>query len=216
MADFAAARHKMVDNQLRSSAVSDHRVLAAMGAVRRERFVPAERQALAYADVSHALGGDRYLGPAAPFARLVQLAEIEPSDRILEVGAGTGYGTAVLARLGAEVTALEADATLAGSAEGNLAAESVNARIVRGPLDGSSLPDAVYDVIVVDGALDAEPTHLFARLAEGGRLVALVRRNGPAVAMLYVRSGDEVTARSEFNTTLPPLARVVPADTFTF
>lgn len=214
MADFAAARLKMVDNQLRTSAVNDHRVLAAMGEVPRERFVPAERQALAYADVAHALGADRYLGPPAPFAKLVQLAEIKHTDRVLDVGAGTGYDTAVLARLGAEVTGLEADAALAQQASANLAGVG-NAHIVVGPLDGSGLSEN-YDVIVVSGAIDAEPMQFFSRLNDGGRLVALVRSAGPAVAMVYVRAGDEVTARSEFNTSLPPLARVKRADTFTF
>ena len=214
MADFEAARQKMVDNQLRTSAVNDHRVLAAMGEVARERFVPAERQALAYADVSHALGADRYLGPPAPFAKLVQLAEIKHTDHILDVGAGTGYATAVLARLGAEVTGLEVAPALAQQASANL--EGVgNAKIVVGPLDGSGLSQK-YDVIVVSGAIDAEPTQFFGRLNDGGRLVALVRGAGPAVAMVYVRAGDEVTARSEFNTSLPPLARVERADTFTF
>jgi protein-L-isoaspartate(D-aspartate) O-methyltransferase len=217
MADFAAARLRMVDNQLRTSAVSDHRLLTAMGDVPRELFVPAARRELAYADVVHALGGDRFLGAPAPFARLVQLAEIEHTDTILDIGAGTGYGTGVLARLGAEVTGLEADAALAEAARGNLATLGVqNARVEAGPLDGSGLGRAQFDVIMIEGALDAEPAALFEHLAEGGRLVALVQAGGPAVAMVYVRSGGEVTARSEFNTTLPPLARIARGDTFAF
>lgn len=214
MVDYAAARQKMVDNQLRTSAVNDHRVLAAIGEVPRERFVPADRQALAYADVAHALGGDRYLGPAAPFARLVQLAEIKQADHILDVGAGTGYGTAVLARLGAAVTGLESDPALAQQAKVNLEGLD-NAGVIVGPLDGGSLSQS-YDVIVIEGAVDAEPTQFFSRLNEGGRLVALVRSQGPAVAMIYVRGGDDVTARSEFNTSLPPLARPERVETFTF
>lgn len=217
MADFAAARLKMVDNQLRTSAVSDHRVLAAMGQVARERFVPEDRQALAYADVTHALGGGRFLGAPAPFARLIQLAEIRHSDHILDVGAGTGFGTAVLARLGVEVTGLEPDPGLAAAARRNLAAEGIsNARIIEGSLDGGALSQVRYDVIVFEGAIEGEPAGYFRHLGEGGRLVALVGGNGPAVATIFVRSGDEVTARTEFNASLPPLQLAPAADTFVF
>ena len=97
MVDFAAARRKMVDNQLRTNNITDHRLLGAMGEVRREAFLPADRHALAYSDVVHGLGGDRFLGAPAPFAQLVQLAEVSAEDHVLDVGAGTGYGTAVLA-----------------------------------------------------------------------------------------------------------------------
>lgn len=217
MADFANARLKMVDNQLRTSGVTDHRVLTAMGAVPREAFLPADREALAYADVAHALGGDRYLGPPAPFAKLLQLAEIAATDQVLDVGAGTGYSTAVLARLGAKVTGLEPDAALAAKARENLAAtDAVNAEITGGSFDGEGLPRDHFDVVVVEGAVAAEPALLFHLLREGGRLVALIGAGGLAVAHIFVKSGGEVAGRSEFNTSLPPLATVPRAETFVF
>lgn len=216
MIDYATARARMVDNQLRSSNVTDHRILAAMGDVPREAFVPHGRATLAYADVVHPLGGGRYLAAPAPFAKLLQLAEIEHTDSILDVGAGTGYGTAVLARLGAEVTALESDAELAGKARKDLAAAGVaNATIVEGSLDGAGL-ESEFDVIIVEGAVRSEPSELFPLLAEGGRLVALIGTGGAAVAHVFVRSGDEVAGRSEFNATLPPLVAAAPAETFEF
>lgn len=217
MADFANARLKMVDNQLRTSGVTDHRVLTAMGEVRREAFLPADRDALAYADVVHPLGGGRFLGAPAAFAKLLQLAEIQATDHVLDVGAGTGYSTAVLARLGAEVTGLEPDTELAGKARANLDATNVgNATIATSGFDGEGLPRDHFDVIVVEGALDAEPTPLFHQLREGGRLVALIGNGGPAVAHIFVKSGGEVAGRSEFNTSLPPLATAPRADTFVF
>ena len=217
MADFATARLRMVDNQVRTSAVTDHRVLAAMGDVPREAFLPADREALAYADVVHPLGGDRFLAAPAPFAKLLQLAEIVANDRVLDVGAGTGYSTAVLARLGAHVTGLEPNPELAEKARANLAASGVtNAEISVGGFDGAGLPRDHFDVIVVEGSLDAEPAPLFHVLSEGGRLVALIDAGGSAVAHIFVKSGGEVAGRGEFNTTLPPLAAAPRAETFVF
>lgn len=217
MADFVTARLRMVDNQLRTSTVTDHRLLAAMGEIRRETFLPADREALAYADVTHPLGGDRFLAAPAPFARLVQLAEIVHTDRVLDVGSGTGYSTAVLARLASQVDGLEPDRDLAEKARTNLAEAGIaNARIVVGPFDGTGLAHDHFDVIVVEGALASEPTSLFPLLRDGGRLVVLIAADGPAVAQVFVRSGDEVAGRSEFNATLPPLATAPHVETFVF
>jgi protein-L-isoaspartate(D-aspartate) O-methyltransferase len=217
MLDFSDARLKMVDNQLRAGGVSDHRLLAAMGEVRRELFVPAERRDLAYADLVHPLGNGRYLGAPAPFAQVVQLAEVGHSDHVLVIGAGAGYGAAVLARIAVEVSGLEADAALASTAQANLAAEGAGqVRIVVGGFDGTSLVNRRFDAIIVEGTVDREPIHLFALLNDGGRLVALVQANGPATAMLYVKSGDEVTARSAFNASLPPLPSVSQPEVFAF
>ncbi len=217
MADFAILRRKMVDNQLRTSNVTDRRVLAAMGDVPRERFVPDGRRELAYADLAHPLGGGRALGAPAPFAKLLQLAEIAPGDRILDVGAGTGYSTAVLSRLGGQATALEPDAQLAAAARDNLASLGVtNAAVIEAGLDGAVLEPRSFDVIIVDGALESEPAGLLRLLADGGRLVTLLRRGPAASARIYQRRGDDIGERSEFNTTLPPLAAERASDAFVF
>lgn len=216
MTDFATARTRMVDNQLRTSGVTDHRVLSAMGEVPRELFVPAGREALAYSDVPQALSGGRYLGAPAAFAKLLQLAEIEHVDRILDVGAGTGYGAAVLGRLGTEVTAIEPDAALVEKANAALAAAGAgNVTVVQAGLDAAGV-DGWFDAIIVEGAVRSEPSELFPLLADGGRLVALIGSGGAAVAHVFVRSGDDVAGRSEFNTSLPPLSSAPPAETFEF
>jgi len=217
MVDFATARRRMVDNQLRTSNVTDRRILTAMDEVPRERFVPEARQALAYADTVHDLGHGRALASPAPFAKLIQLAEIDHTDTVLDIGAGTGYSTAVLARLAAHVTGLESAPALAAEARALLAELGVdNATIAEGSLDGVGQTRDSFDVIVLEGAVAAEPSGLFPLLKEGGRLVALLRRNGAGVAHVYVKSHGEVATRAEFNTAMPPLAPAPREESFVF
>lgn len=217
MADFETARRRMVDNQLRTSNVTDRRILAAMGEVPRERFVPDARQGLAYADTVHDLGNGRALPSPAPFAKLIQLAEVDSTDTVLDIGAGTGYSTAVLARLAARVTGLESDPDLAARARELLAELAVtNAEIAEGSLDGAGQPHDAFDVIVLEGAVTDEPRGLFPLLKDGGRLVALLRQGGAGVAHVFVRSGKEVATRAEFNTALPPLTQAPREESFVF
>ena len=217
MDDFETARRRMVNNQLRTSNVTDRRILTAMDEVPRERFVPEARQGLAYVDTVHDLGNGRALASPAPFAKLIQLAEIDHTDSVLDVGAGTGYSTAVLARLAARVTGLESDPGLAARARVLLADLGVaNASIAEGGLDGAGQPRDSFDVIVLEGAVASQPASLFPLLKDGGRLVALLRRNGAGVAHVYVRSGSGVATRAEFNTALPALATAPREEAFVF
>ena len=219
MTDFERARKAMVDNQLRTSSITDRRLLTAMGELPRERFVPETRQDLAYIDEAHRLPSPsgRSLPPPAPFARLVPLCEIGPEDTVLDVGAGNGYSSAVLARLGAKVVALESDAGLATQARENLAAVGAGSvTVVEGPLEAGAPKHAPYDVILIDGAVAEVPDKLFRQLKQGGRLVALIKKGATAVAHVYVRTGDEFAGRAEFNTSLPPLQQEQPAEKFVF
>jgi protein-L-isoaspartate(D-aspartate) O-methyltransferase len=217
MVDFERARKTMVDNQLRTSNVTDRRVLAAMLTVPRELFVPADRQGLAYIDDAHDLGHGRSLAAPAPFAKLLQLAEIESGDAVLDVGAGLGYSTAVLAQLAHVVVGVEADAGLAAAAKAALSAAGVdNAEIIVGSFETLAPGAHQFDVIVLEGAVDVVPAGLFKLLADGGRLVALIQSGATAVANVYVKSGEAVNARAEFNASLPPLQPVQRADEFVF
>jgi protein-L-isoaspartate(D-aspartate) O-methyltransferase len=217
MTDFVTARIRMVDNQLRTSNVTDRRILSAMDEVPRERFIPEAREGLVYADTVHDLGHGRWLAPPAPFARLIQLAEINSTDSVLDIGVGTGYSTAVLARLAAQVTGLESSPELAARARQLLGELGIgNARIVEGALDGAGQPKDAYDVIVLEGAVAEQPSGLVPLLKDGGRLVGLLQGEGPGVAHLYVRSGRDVASRAEFNAALPPLSPAPRTESFVF
>jgi protein-L-isoaspartate(D-aspartate) O-methyltransferase len=219
MTDFVHARKAMVDNQLRTSSITDRRLLTVMGELPRELFVPESRKDLAYIDEAHVFPGPsgRALPPPAPFARLVQLCEIRPDDTVLDVGAGTGYSSAVLARLAAKVVALESDAGLAAQAQENLeAVGAYTVTVVQGPLDAGAPKQGPYDVILIDGAVAEVPDKLFRQLKQGGRLVALIKQGATAVAHVYVRSGDEFAGRAAFNTSLPPLQPSPHVEKFVF
>ena len=214
MVDFQRARAQMVENQLRAGGVTNAPILARMRAVPREDFVDPSRRELAYADDVQWLGNGRFMAPPATLAKLIRLAEITQDDTVLDIGAATGYSTAVMAGLAASVTGLEQDAPLAAAAAANLAALGItNVRIIAGGIE--QLGSARFDVIIVQGALDSVPEAFLDCLNEGGRLVALVRSGAVSVAHVFVKSGRGVTARAEFNAHLPPLAQR-PNEEFVF
>lgn len=166
-----AARHAMVASQLRTSGVSDARVVAAMAAVPREAFLPQAVRSLAYRDTMIALTEDRWQNTPLATGRLVNEARILPGDRVLLIGAAGGYTAAVLARLAREVVALESDAALAADARLALAPIG-NVECVEGPLDAGWAAGAPYDVVVVDGAVEALPDAIVDQVRPGGRVVS--------------------------------------------
>lgn len=172
---FDEMRQTMIDCQLRPTGVSDPRVVEAFAAVPRERFVPADRAMLAYLDEDLPLGGGRYLMEPMAFGQLLMGAGFKLHERVLVVGAGTGYSAAVIARLVREVVAVEEDAALAETARANLAAMGAdNAKVVDGALTGGWAEGAPYDAIFFDGAVASLPPALLGQLKDGGRVIGVI------------------------------------------
>jgi protein-L-isoaspartate(D-aspartate) O-methyltransferase len=219
MTDFAAARRHMVDGQVRPADVTDLRIIAAMQEVPRERFVPPQAAGLAYLDLDLAVGagasgGRRLLKPMV-LAKLIQTADIAPTDRVLDVGCATGYAAAVLARIGAQVVALEQDSGLATAARTALASQP-NVTVESGPLSEGWAKAGPYDVIVLEGATEVAPHALCRQLKDGGRLVCVLGSGPDAKAMLYRRSGDDIGARPVFDAAAALLPGFAKAPEFAF
>ncbi len=172
-----APRHAMVASQLRPNAVSDERVVTAMASIPREAFLPGDTLARAYTDRAVPLGRGRFANPPIATARLLTAAELEAADRVLLIGAAGGYTAAVLAEIVAKVVAVESDRALLAIARDALAAaeqvELVEASLAEGWPAG-----APYDVVVVDGAVDALPPSLVEQVRVGGRVVTGLHDRG--------------------------------------
>lgn len=209
MIDYAAIRLNMVDSQIRTNKVTNAEIIAAFESVPREAFVPERLAASAYVDEDVALGNGRYLMEPMILARLLQEARPGPADVALDVGCGTGYATAILAKLAATVVALESDPELAAAATKVLADLGIdNAVVVEGPLPDGWPAQAPYGVILLNGAVSEVPEAIRGQLAEGGRLATVLRPDsGPGQGILMRRSGGTVAAgRAFFDAATPVLA----------
>jgi protein-L-isoaspartate(D-aspartate) O-methyltransferase len=206
MADTATQRANMVEGSVRTNDVTDPRIHGALREVPRERFVPTAKRALAYADVPVEIAPGRYLLDPRTFGKLLQLAGLRATDRVLDVACGTGYSTVVLAKIVKSVIGLEQDADLVRIASDLVPQNgATNASVMQGGLtEGAKGP---FDVIVIEGGVDAVPDQLLAQLAEGGRLVAIVTPvGGQGRAQLFVREKGGIGSRLDFDATVPALA----------
>lgn len=187
--NFEQMRRAMVASQLRTTGVSDPRVVAAMGSVPRERFVPEYRAALAYAEALVPLGNGRHLNTPMSLGKLLTEAAPRASDKALIVGAATGYAAAVLAEMVASVVAVEEDAALLEIARKALKGSS-KVKLVEGPLTEGHKRGAPYDLILIDGAVELIPEAIIAQLDEDGRLAAAVLDRGVARISVGRRGGS--------------------------
>jgi protein-L-isoaspartate(D-aspartate) O-methyltransferase len=218
MTVFEAARVYMIESQLRPNKVRAERVLAAFGAIRRELFVPEHLRPVAYTDEDLPLGANRFLMEPAIAARLLQSAAIELNDAVLMVGAGMGYEAALAARLARSVVALEEDPDLARRARAALVEHSIaSVSVVEGPLSVGYPSRALYDVIFFCGAVAEVPSEIAAQLAEGGRLLTVIRpANAVGRAMLMTRTGGVLASRALFDAATQLLPGFSPKAAFVF
>ncbi|WP_340313545.1 protein-L-isoaspartate O-methyltransferase family protein [Rhizorhabdus argentea] len=183
--NFEQMRRAMVVSQLRTTGVNDPRVVAAMGEVPRERFVPADKAVLAYADLALPIGEGRELSPPMVTGRLLTQAQVSPGERVLVVGAATGYTAALLEKLGADIVAVEEDPELFALGKKNVP----GATWIKAALSAGSKNGAAYSLIVLDGAVEEIPQTLIDQLADGGRLVGALIDEGVTRLVSGVRAG---------------------------
>jgi protein-L-isoaspartate(D-aspartate) O-methyltransferase len=210
MSGFTIARQKMVDGQVRPSDVTDSRIIDAMLAVPREAFVPPGQQAMAYLDidldVSEGLCEKRYLIKPVVTAKMLQAAEIRDTDKVLVVGCATGYSAAIVAKLAAQVTATEGDASLAAKAKDVLARLGfANVTVRAAAAAEGDAANAPYDVIVLNGATEVTPDGLYRQLKDGGRLVGVFAMMQPQRATVVTHSHGDFGTRALFDAAVPVL-----------
>lgn len=218
MSGYEAARVNMIERQLQPNRITDERLINAFAAIRRELFVPERLRAIAYTDDDLPLGDGRYLMEPMVAARLLQAAEVGRNDNALVVGAGVCYEAALLALLCRGVVALETDAALARQGRAALVEHRIAAvNVVEDTQAQGSRTRAAYDVILFGGAVAEIPTEISAQLAEGGRLVAVVRPDaGPGRATLITRTGGVLASRVMFDAATPVLPGYVRKPAFVF
>lgn len=208
--DRQLPRQAMIDSQLRPQGVTDGAVLAAMGSVARERFVPEAARAMAYSDRSVALGGGRFLPPPAVLGRLLEALGPQAGERALLVGAGSGYSSAVLAAIGVDVTALDSDPALVAAASG------AGVTAIDGPLDHGHKAGAPYDLVLIDGAVDHIPDALVDQLADGGRLAGALIERGVTRLVVGRKTDGRFGQRSIGDAGVAPLPGFQRPVAFTF
>ena len=216
--DVERARFNMVEQQIRPWEVLDQRVLDLLHEVKREEFVPAQYRALAFVDLEIPIGyGEKMLAPRLE-ARMLQELVVKPADRILEVGTGSGYMTALLARCGALVYSVDIVAEFAAAAAARLAAHGIaNATLETGDAARGWERHAPYDVIVLTGSVPLLPAAFQASLAPGGRLLAIVGEAPVMEARLVtcVAAGAFSTI-GLFETCIAPLRNAAQPERFAF
>jgi protein-L-isoaspartate(D-aspartate) O-methyltransferase len=220
--DIERARFNMVEQQIRPWEVLDQQVLDLLFTVRREDFVPPQYRSLAFVDMEiplteNALPGERMLAPKLE-ARMVQELAIKPTDRILEVGTGSGYMTALLAKRGAHVTSVEINPALSAAAGAKLAAHGItNVTLEIGDAARGWHKQAPYDVIVLTGSEPVLAEEFQRSLKPGGRLLAVVGEAPVMEALLTTYTGAGAVATvALFETCIPALTNAPQPERFVF
>ena len=217
MSDFAAARTAMVDNQVRPSDVTSYPIIEAMLSFPRERFAPVALRPVAYAGEPLPLGAGRVILDPRTFAKMIEAADVGPDDLVLDVACGLGYSTAVLARLGAAVIAVESDEDMARAAAAALTELEVhNAEVVTAPLEAGAPDHAPYNVIFVQGGVEETPRALTDQLRDGGRMVLIRMAGAYGRCEVLTKTGGALSSWRVFDAAAPVLPGFAKAPAFEF
>lgn len=217
MFDFSAARDHMVESQIRTSDVTDLEVLGAFRRVSREKFVPKSQQALAYGDAHIDLADGRTMIRPRDFAKMVQAADIAPTDVVLDIACGRGYSTAILSFLCETVVGLEeSDEAVEHATNQLIDADITNAAIVKGGLKAGASEHGPFNVIFVNGAISDIPKTWLDQLANNGRLVCLVQNGPVGQVCVYTKAGNTVGERIVFDASAPTLPGFAAEPEFVF
>lgn len=207
MTDFAQRRTMMVDTQVRPSDVTKYPIIEAMLAIPREVYLPERNREAAYVGENLAIGAGRVVLEARTLAKMLDALDIQAEERVLDLGCGMGYSTAVIARLAGAVVAVEADEALAAAARTALAGQGVTNAVVRAaPLATGAAADGPFDVITVQGAIEQLPQAVVAQLKEGGRIGALFMEGALGTCRIGHKIDGTVTWRFAFHASAPVLA----------
>jgi protein-L-isoaspartate(D-aspartate) O-methyltransferase len=205
---FKLARKTMVDCQIRPTKVTDERVIDAFASIPREAFVGRNQRAIAYVDEDLPLPGGRCMMEPMVLARMIQALSVGQDDNVLVIGAATGYGAAVLARLATSVIAVETRTQMVEKAQETLVSIGMdNAVAIKGRLTDGFAKEGPYDCILIEGAVEMVPERILEQLSKGGRLVAVWRPDGHAVgvASVWTEAAGKYVRRPLFDAQVPVL-----------
>ncbi|MCB5409266.1 protein-L-isoaspartate O-methyltransferase family protein [Pseudogemmobacter faecipullorum] len=206
MSDFASRRMTMVDTQVRPSDVTKFPIIEAMLHIPRETYVPAALRDAAYAGAHVPLAPGRVLLEARTMAKMLDALDIRPDELVLDLGAGLGYSTALLARLAETVVGVEEDEALAAEAARILGQEGVdNAIIHQAPLVAGAAKHGPYDVIVIEGGIEELPDAIADQLKEGGRIAAVEMNGALGTVKHGLKRDGRIDWRFAFNAAAPVL-----------
>ena len=205
---FVTLRKAMVDSQIRPNKVIDDQVIEAFSTVPRELFVNRQMQELAYIDEDLHLSGGRFIIEAMVMARMLQALKLTPSDNVMCIGAGNGYGAAILSSLAASVIAIETRIQMVEKAQQIVAGLDIgNVAVVKARLQDGYPSEAPYQGIIIEGGVEYVPQALFDQLSDGGNLVCVLRPRGLDVgeATLWHKRNGHITPERLFTAQVPVL-----------
>lgn len=206
MTDFSTRRVMMVDTQVRPSDVTKFPIIAAMLSVPREVYVPSDLREAAYMGENVVIGANRVMLEARTLAKLLDALDIQPDEMVLDIGCGLGYSTAIIAQLADAVMAVEDDAGHAAEAQRTLSAQGVdNAAVIHGPLVAGSAKHGPYDVVTVQGAVEAVPQAILDQIKDGGRIGCVFMAGALGEARVGYKADGRMSWRAVFNASAPVL-----------